>query len=95
MVEQKKDTEYKVNSCTKDKKDKSNFQTVHQTQTLTITEQIRKLKMVKKRRVTWTPDTIDNSKMNRKKSKVCCIFHRDEIDEPCGENANKNKYERS
>lgn len=27
-------------------------------------------------RVTWDPSTIDNEHMNKKSSKMCCIFHR-------------------
>lgn len=27
-------------------------------------------------RVTWDPSTIDNEHMNKKSSKICCIFHR-------------------
>lgn len=26
-------------------------------------------------RVTWTEDTVDNENLNRKKSKICCIYH--------------------
>eukprot|EP01134_Creolimax_fragrantissima_P001257 CFRG1257T1 len=26
--------------------------------------------------VTWTPETVDNEKLNRKKSKKCCIFQK-------------------
>lgn len=26
-------------------------------------------------RVSWTEDTVDNENLNRKKSKICCIFH--------------------
>ena len=59
-------------------------------QTQTVQSHIRKLKLVSKKKVTWTADTIDNSKMNRKKSKICCIFHKEEHDEPC----DKNKFER-
>lgn len=39
------------------------------------------------RRVSFTPDTIDNEHLNKKKSKVCCIFK-------MGKNKKKNKYER-
>lgn len=28
------------------------------------------------RRIQWTAETVDNEHLNRKKSKVCCIFHR-------------------
>lgn len=44
----------------------------------------------KGKRVTWAPGTIDNSKLKRWKSKVCCIFHKTDQDTP----SNKNKYER-
>lgn len=46
--------------------------------------------MRNRKKVTWTQDTIDNSGLNRKRSKVCCIFHKKEHDEPC----EKNKYDR-
>ena len=52
---------------------------------------VQKLKLVQRKKVTWSADTIDNSKMNKKSSKVCCIYHKNVNDEPCG----KNKYERS
>jgi protein phosphatase 1 regulatory subunit 11 len=29
-----------------------------------------------RRHVRWTEDTIDNEHLNRKKSNICCIFHR-------------------
>ncbi|KAI5189102.1 hypothetical protein NEMIN01_0268 [Nematocida minor] len=29
----------------------------------------------RKKRVTFTSDTVDNECLNRKKSKKCCIFH--------------------
>lgn len=47
------------------------------------THSITKQKMVfrlrgggTKKRVTFTSETVDNEHMNRKKSKSCCIFHR-------------------
>lgn len=32
------------------------------------------------RRVRWSEDTIDNELMNKKKSKICCIFHPNSMD---------------
>lgn len=29
-------------------------------------------------RVHWSPGTVDNEDLNRKKSNVCCIFHKDD-----------------
>lgn len=33
--------------------------------------------------VTWTEDTIDNEHLNRKKSKICCIYHPPDEDCEC------------
>ncbi|KAJ2875442.1 Type 1 phosphatases regulator ypi1 [Coemansia aciculifera] len=59
--------------------------------------------------VQWAEDTVDNENMNRKKSKVCCIFRRQrqfdesDSDESCGssnsssnddDNDSPNEYER-
>ncbi|KAJ1866965.1 Type 1 phosphatases regulator ypi1 [Coemansia sp. RSA 989] len=52
-------------------------------------------------RVQWTSDTVDNEHMGKKKSKVCCIYHRqrrfDESDSSCGSDSDSdgpNDYER-
>jgi protein phosphatase 1 regulatory subunit 11 len=34
-----------------------------------------------KKKVSWREDTVDNEDMQKKKSKICCIFHKD--DESC------------
>ena len=34
-----------------------------------------KRKLKKKPLVRWTEDTVDNEHMNKKKTKICCIFH--------------------
>lgn len=34
-----------------------------------------KLKKKSKARVRWTEDVVDNENMNKKKTKICCIFH--------------------
>ena len=58
------------------------------------------LKLPKK--VTWTEDTVDNEHMGKKKSNICCIYHRPKLspDDPdtsscssCDEKG-KNAYER-
>lgn len=58
------------------------------------------LKLPKK--VTWAEDVIDNEHMNKKKSNICCIYHRPKLspDDPdtsscssCDEKG-KNAYER-
>ncbi|KAJ2800657.1 Type 1 phosphatases regulator ypi1 [Coemansia sp. 'formosensis'] len=47
-------------------------------------------------RVQWAEDTVDNEHMNRKKSKVCCIFRRQrqfdesDSDESCGSHGSSN-----
>lgn len=39
-----------------------------------------------KARVKWTEDVVDNEHMNKKKSKICCIFHpQKNFDESSGE----------
>ncbi|KAI8323292.1 hypothetical protein GQ54DRAFT_258449 [Martensiomyces pterosporus] len=56
-------------------------------------------------RVQWSEDTVDNEHMNRKKSKVCCIFRKQrmfgesdsESDSDCGscsDSDSPNEYER-
>ena len=56
-----------------------------------------------KKNVTWTEDTIDNEHLNKRKSKICCIFHRPRLnhddpssDESCSscDEKGKNAYER-
>ncbi|OAG31927.1 protein phosphatase 1 regulatory subunit 11 [Nematocida displodere] len=31
-----------------------------------------------RKRVTFTRDTVDNEHLNRKKSKICCVFHQND-----------------
>lgn len=59
-----------------------------------------KLKMPKK--VTWSEDTVDNEHMGKKKSNICCIYHRPKLSpddsdtsscDSCDEKG-KNEYER-
>ena len=54
------------------------------------------------KRVTWSEDTVDNENMGKKKSNICCIYHRPKLspDDPdtsscdsCDEKG-KNAYER-
>jgi protein phosphatase 1 regulatory subunit 11 len=35
----------------------------------------KRLRGKKKPRVRWTEDVVDNENMDKKKSKICCIFH--------------------
>lgn len=54
------------------------------------TEQATKEKTKKKSRsrVRWTEDVVDNEHMNKKKSKICCIFHpQREFGESSGESS--------
>ena len=57
----------------------------------TVTQTVQEVKVKKEKRVSWTEDTIDNEHMNKKSSKVCCIFYKEG-----GNNCrhNKNKYDR-
>ena len=57
---------------------------------LTITQTIQKIKLKRRKKVTWTEDTVDNEHLNKKSSKICCIFH-SKNDPKC---RHKNKYER-
>lgn len=57
---------------------------------LSENDNIKVLGAEKEKKVTWAPGTIDNSKLKRWKSKVCCIFHKVDQDIP----NDKNKYER-
>ncbi|ELA42416.1 uncharacterized protein VICG_00515 [Vittaforma corneae ATCC 50505] len=57
---------------------------------ITITQTIQKVKLKRKKQVTWTEDTVDNERLNKKSSKVCCIF-RSKDHSGC---KHKNKYER-
>ena len=54
------------------------------------------------KKVTWSEDTVDNEHMHKKKSNICCIYHRPKLspDDPdtsscdsCDEKG-KNAYER-
>ncbi|EPX70720.1 protein phosphatase inhibitor [Schizosaccharomyces octosporus yFS286] len=56
------------------------------------------------RRVRWANNTVDNENMNKKKSKVCCIFHKAKrFDESSSESdsdsdsssCSRNAYERA
>lgn len=58
--------------------------------TITVTQTVQKVKLKRRKQVTWTSETIDNEHMNKKKSKICCIFHSDSKN-CCSD---KNKYER-
>ena len=45
------------------------------------------LKIRKKKKVTWHESVIDNEHMNKRKSNICCIFHKkqDFSDSSCDE----------
>lgn len=59
---------------------------------LTVTQTVTKLRLRRKKRVTWAAGTVDNEHMNKKKSKICCIHH-GRADCP-DRDTDKNKYER-
>lgn len=61
------------------------------------------LKEKSKKKVNWTEDTINNEGMGKKKSNICCIYHRPRLnpddtssDESCSscDEKGKNAYER-
>ncbi|RLV94728.1 Type 1 phosphatases regulator YPI2 [Spathaspora sp. JA1] len=41
----------------------------------TSSESPKKARKKKKPRVKWTEEVVDNENMNKKKTKICCIFH--------------------
>lgn len=47
--------------------------TSEQVQTVTL-----RLAPRTKKKVSWREDTVDNEHMQKKKSKICCIFHKDD-----------------
>jgi hypothetical protein len=63
---------------------------------------VKDLKLKLEKKVTWTEDTIDNEHMNKKKSKICCIFKKpitnpdDSSSDSCSscDEKGKNAYER-
>lgn len=57
---------------------------------VTVTQTLVKLKLRRRKKVTWSEDTVDNEHMNKKSSKVCCI-HNSKAGTGC---KHKNKYER-
>lgn len=56
----------------------------------TITETIQQTTERRKKRITWGEEVVDNENMNKKSSKICCIFN----SKKRGCRHNKNKYER-
>lgn len=58
---------------------------------ITVTQTVQKVKLKRRKKVTWTADTVDNEHMNKKSSKICCIHHSKKQGHQC----DKNKYERS
>lgn len=64
---------------------------------------LKSLSLKEKKNVSWAEDTVDNEHMGKKKSKICCIFHRPRLnpddpssDESCSscDEKGKNAYER-
>ena len=61
-------------------------QTQIQTQTQTQTQTVELLvlnirenkEVINKKKVTWHESVIDNEHMNKRKSKKCCIFHKNQ-----------------
>lgn len=48
----------------------------------------------KKPRVRWTEETVDNEHMNKKKTKICCIFHpQQDFDHECSESSSSDDSE--
>lgn len=43
----------------------------------------------KKKKVSWRSDTVDNEHMQKKKSKICCIFHKDDDDDDSGDDGDE------
>ncbi|EGW32623.1 uncharacterized protein SPAPADRAFT_51159 [Spathaspora passalidarum NRRL Y-27907] len=54
----------------------SNKQNNEETKEGTSSSSPKKMRKKKKKaRVQWTEDVVDNENMNKKKTKICCIFH--------------------
>ena len=77
----------------------NNQQTIHLTKK---PNEITYLKLKLPKKVTWTEDTIDNEHMHKKKSNICCIYHKPKLSpddsdtsscDSCDEKG-KNAYER-
>ena len=53
------------------------------------------LKIRKKKKVTWDKSVIDNEHMNKRKSNICCIFHKkqDFSDSSCDEDTSDSDNE--
>ena len=64
------------------------------TQTETKTIQLLTL-TIQKKRVTWHESVIDNEHMNKRKSNICCIFHKkqDFSDSSCDEDTSDSDNE--
>lgn len=83
--------------------DKHDFEEdVKEEQKKAILKEIQ-LKLKEEKKVTWDENVIDNEHMNKKKSKICCIYHRPRLnpddpssDESCSscDEKGKNAYER-
>ena len=50
------------------------------------------LKIRKKKKVTWHKSVIDNEHMNKRKSNICCIFHKKQevSDSSCEESSDSD-----
>ena len=83
--------------------------TYHESPTETENEQVKtklkfkELKLKEDKKVHWSEDTVNNEGMGKKKSKICCIYHRPRLnpddpssDESCSscDEKGKNAYER-
>ena len=62
------------------------------TKTITETNKILILTLSQKKRVTWHESVIDNEHMNKRKSNICCIFHKKQevSDSSCGESSDSD-----
>ena len=62
------------------------------TKTITETNKILILTLSQKKRVTWHESVIDNEHMNKRKSNICCIFHKKQAfsDSSCEESSDSD-----
>jgi hypothetical protein len=83
--------------------DKQEFEEDKKEEKLKLELKELKLKLKEEKKVTWDEKVIDNEHMNKKKSKICCIYHRPRLnpddpssDESCSscDEKGKNAYER-
>lgn len=66
----------------------------------TVTETLVMMELKQKMNVQWTEDTVDNEGLNKRKSKICCIYekpktHPDASSSSCSSDSDQgNNYDK-